>query len=288
MPRLTSTSRDLATAITKVENKFCIWPNSNQNPQAIERVFAYELYHQFRLLTGNDANYAGLRLDGEITKFVPYNVDYCASIEHIDFTAEHHFSPDLVLHLGQTNSDYNNQRLIIEIKTSHLPRGLSRREITQDIIKLKHCLTHLEYQEGAFISVNTDHTSIADKFYNMFSVEAETRREYFKRIVIFNYNKDALHYQTLYNLVKQIPFVLFQLHQPDTALAQAVTFDDITMHVQLTDGRTVSVPLLWFPRLLAAQPEQRAQVAIGGGGRGLHWEELDEDLSVAGLLAGGD
>lgn len=81
---------------------------------------------------------------------------------------------------------------------------------------------------------------------------------------------------------------LARSYRPTTALAQAVTFDDITMHVQLTDGRTVSVPLLWFPRLLAARPEQRAQVAIGGGGRGLHWDELDEDLSVAGLLAGGD
>lgn len=72
------------------------------------------------------------------------------------------------------------------------------------------------------------------------------------------------------------------------ALAQVVTFDDITMHVQLTDGRIVSVPLLWFPRLQAARPDQRLQVEIGGGGRGLHWNELDEDLSVAGLLAGGD
>ena len=76
--------------------------------------------------------------------------------------------------------------------------------------------------------------------------------------------------------------------RPTTALAQAVTFDDITMHVRLTDGRTVSVPLLWFPRLLAARPEQRQKVEIGGGGRGLYWEELDEDLSVIGLLAGGD
>lgn len=59
------------------------------------------------------------------------------------------------------------------------------------------------------------------------------------------------------------------------------------MHVRLTDGRTVSVPLLWFPRLHAATPEQRLRVEIGGGGRGLHWDELDEDLSVAGPLAGG-
>ena len=59
------------------------------------------------------------------------------------------------------------------------------------------------------------------------------------------------------------------------------------MHVRLADGRTVSVPLLWFLRLQAAWPEQRRQGDIGGG-RGLHWDELNEDLSVAGLLAGGD
>ncbi|MGI4874901.1 MAG: DUF2442 domain-containing protein [Janthinobacterium lividum] len=81
--------------------------------------------------------------------------------------------------------------------------------------------------------------------------------------------------------------VLVRSYRPTTALAQAVTFDDITMHVQLTDGRTVSVPLLWFPRLHAARPEQRLRVEIGGGGRGLHWDELNEDVAVAGLLAGG-
>ena len=79
-------------------------------------------------------------------------------------------------------------------------------------------------------------------------------------------------------------------YRPTTALAQAqaVTFDDITTHVQLTDGRAVSVPLLWFPRRQAARPEQRLQGEIDGGGRGLHWDELDENLSVVGLLAGSD
>ena len=76
--------------------------------------------------------------------------------------------------------------------------------------------------------------------------------------------------------------------RPITAQAQAVTFDDITMHVQFTGGRTVSAPLLWFPRMLAVRPDQRLRVEIGGGGRGLHWDELDEYLSVAGLPAGGD
>jgi hypothetical protein len=67
-----------------------------------------------------------------------------------------------------------------------------------------------------------------------------------------------------------------------------VSFGDELLHVALTDGRVVSAPLVWFPRLFAATPEQREQYEIGGGGRGLHWPELDEDVSVAGLPAGAD
>ena len=48
-------------------------------------------------------------------------------------------------------------------------------------------------------------------------------------------------------------------------------------------GGVLAVPLAWFPSLLAATPEQRARVEIGGGGIGLHWPELDEDLSIAGV-----
>ena len=54
------------------------------------------------------------------------------------------------------------------------------------------------------------------------------------------------------------------------------------------DGRMLTVPLLWFPRLFAATSEQRAAVEIGGGGISLHWPEIDEDLSVANLMASGD
>ena len=66
--------------------------------------------------------------------------------------------------------------------------------------------------------------------------------------------------------------------------ATNVSFDDYTMWVELTDGRTIGVPLAWFPRLLQATPAQRAQVKLSR--TGLHWEEIDEDISVAGLLAG--
>jgi hypothetical protein len=75
---------------------------------------------------------------------------------------------------------------------------------------------------------------------------------------------------------------------PTTALAKAVSFDEEMMHVTLTDGRLISVPIIWFPILLRATPEQRTKYEIGGGGTSLHWPELDEDLSVAGLLAGAD
>jgi len=64
----------------------------------------------------------------------------------------------------------------------------------------------------------------------------------------------------------------------------AVRFDDDSMWVELSDGRTLGVPLAWFPRLLRATPEQRVTCRVSS--RGLHWAELDEDISVAGLLAG--
>jgi Protein of unknown function (DUF2442) len=65
--------------------------------------------------------------------------------------------------------------------------------------------------------------------------------------------------------------------------ATSVRFDEHTMWVELTDGRTLDVPLAWFPRLLRATPDERSQVELSRVG--LHWEVLDEDISVAGLLA---
>ncbi|GAA0302144.1 hypothetical protein GCM10009087_09890 [Sphingomonas oligophenolica] len=56
------------------------------------------------------------------------------------------------------------------------------------------------------------------------------------------------------------------------------------MWVELDDGRTVGIPLVWFPRLRHGTPEQRAQLRISSAG--LHWEELDEDISIVGLLEG--
>ena len=66
--------------------------------------------------------------------------------------------------------------------------------------------------------------------------------------------------------------------------AKSLRFDEDSMWVDLVDGRTLGIPLAWFPRLLHATPAQRLNYEISA--EGLHWEELDEDISVAGLLAG--
>jgi hypothetical protein len=65
--------------------------------------------------------------------------------------------------------------------------------------------------------------------------------------------------------------------------AMRVRFDEDSFWVDLSDGRTLGVPLAWFPRLLRGTPEQREQVRMTS--RGLHWDALDEDVSIAGLLA---
>lgn len=65
-----------------------------------------------------------------------------------------------------------------------------------------------------------------------------------------------------------------------------VHFTEDTLSVDLVDGRTITVPLAWYPRLLHATPEQRENWQISGSGFGIHWPDIDEDLSTEGLLRG--
>ncbi len=67
---------------------------------------------------------------------------------------------------------------------------------------------------------------------------------------------------------------------------QDVRVSEDTLTVDLADGRTISVPLAWYPRLLHATPAQRANWEIVGAGYGIHWPDVDEDLSAEGLLRG--
>jgi hypothetical protein len=68
--------------------------------------------------------------------------------------------------------------------------------------------------------------------------------------------------------------------------AQQVSFDEDSLTIHLTDGRVLSVPLVGFPRLLHADPKQRRNWELLGGGVGVHWPEIDEDICVEGLLLG--
>lgn len=74
------------------------------------------------------------------------------------------------------------------------------------------------------------------------------------------------------------------LIRSDEAVSATVTDDSLI--VRLNDGRSVSAPLAWFPRLVAATPEERSRWEIIGPGEGIHWEEIDEDISVRWLLTG--
>ena len=70
------------------------------------------------------------------------------------------------------------------------------------------------------------------------------------------------------------------------ALAQSLTVSDEALEVDLADGRTITVPLAWFPRLAHGSVTERRNWRLIGGGEGIHWPDLDEDISVESLLAG--
>ncbi len=70
------------------------------------------------------------------------------------------------------------------------------------------------------------------------------------------------------------------------ALATRVVVSEDTLSVELVDGRTIAAPLAWYPRLAHATPAERDSWRLIGGGRGIHWPAVDEDISVANLLAG--
>jgi hypothetical protein len=72
-------------------------------------------------------------------------------------------------------------------------------------------------------------------------------------------------------------------HKSDERV-KAVSVDDDRLTVDLRDGRTIAVPLAWYPLSFNAMPEQRQRWEIAGGGHGIHWPDVDEDLSTDGLL----
>ncbi|MDD5190125.1 MAG: DUF2442 domain-containing protein [Dehalococcoidales bacterium] len=72
--------------------------------------------------------------------------------------------------------------------------------------------------------------------------------------------------------------------KPRDAMASEVWFDEHMMHVRLLDGREISVPVEWFPKLRTATNKQRSEWRLIGKGVGIHWDEIDEDISISALL----
>lgn len=72
----------------------------------------------------------------------------------------------------------------------------------------------------------------------------------------------------------------------DDAIAVGLVIDEQQLHVRIKDGRTISVPLAWFPRLVDASAEARADWRLIGDGEGIRWHRLDEDISISALLRG--
>lgn len=79
---------------------------------------------------------------------------------------------------------------------------------------------------------------------------------------------------------------MHSLAQENDTRVMQVSIDEARITVDLMDGRTISAPLAWFPRLANATPQQRNAWELAGGGHGIHWPEIDEDLSTEGLLRG--
>ena len=190
---------DFGEAIIRVEEKYCSWPYRNNNiNQMIERVFAYELYHQFRLLTNYNTNYAALRLDGEIGKQLENkNLETCGSNSNI---IQERFSPDLVIHFGQIDRQEINQKLIIEIKTKRVGND----EIYEAILKLNHYIRILNFQYAVLVSVNTDFDALTLQIRDLFeNPNNQVWTERFKRIIVMNYSDRNLTIKTLYKLLNE-------------------------------------------------------------------------------------
>lgn len=195
---------DIAEAIIRVDEKYCHWIyNQRTNPnQMTERVFAYELFHQFRQITNSNPDYFELRFDGEIDKLLHGDtVEVCGIKEDVNLdinSTQTYFSPDLVIHHSQNDRTCCNQKAIIEIKTGYV----SDSELAKTIIKLNHYIRVLHFQYAVFITVNTDFIRIVEGLKRSLNSPAtKDLKERFNQIIIMNYDDRKLTEDTLLNIL---------------------------------------------------------------------------------------
>jgi len=188
---------DLIDAIESIDDEYCSWTYYHETIQKTERVFAYELYHQLKLIaTIKKTQYDGIKFNGEIGKKILQDITQLGT----GFTVKQkNFSPDLVLHKGQIDKQSDNQKLIIEIKTNNT----TDEKITKDIIKLYYGIENLNFQFGVFISVNTDFDILKQKLKRLFKIEQvqPNQLDNLKRIHIINFISRQLTCETLYKIM---------------------------------------------------------------------------------------
>lgn len=189
--------KDLFYAITTIEDEYCNWTYHHETIQKTERVFAYELYYKLKLIAGiKKTQYNGIKFNGEIGKKILSDINTLGT----DYTVEQkNFNPDLVLHKGQIDKDSENQKLIIEIKTTNT----TDEKIAKDIIKLNYGIAYLNFQFGVFISVNTDFDTIKDKLKRIFQVGniPVDQLDNLKKIYVVNYRSQIKEWKTLYKII---------------------------------------------------------------------------------------
>lgn len=193
----------LENAINAIEPRYCSY-NYNNAIKYGERVFAYELYHQFKVLLANNNDENNYRIDGEIGKQIAEDFERCGVNENYlldgqkNFADQSIFSPDLVFHLNQNDRLLENQQLIIEIKT----KKVSNKYLVRDLLKLHHYIRFLNFRYAALISVNTDFDELCNQIRRLIPITEDVAlQERFARIIIFNYHNRRLQVDHLHKIL---------------------------------------------------------------------------------------
>jgi hypothetical protein len=191
---------DIGEAIIHVDQNYCLWSYQNANSiQKTERVFAYELYHQFRLLMSQNKSYENIRFDGEVGKQQHVKIDdYGLTLSNFN-PQQIHFSPDLVIHKGQDYNDIKNQMVIVEIKT----KRVNRNELLKTFLKLIHYIRAFNFQYAVFLTVNTEFNEIKINLIEHLDELVNSQyAEKFNRIIVMNYVHGKLTVDTLEDIIR--------------------------------------------------------------------------------------
>lgn len=201
----------LIEAFRQVDQKYYSWQsirnydgkleNQTINEQRTERVFAFELYHQYRKqMEFNSLDFSDLLFNAEVSKSYIHEAvstnDYCLIDSNISSEL---IIPDLVLHKGQIYTESNSQKLIIEIKSTINP------EVKKDLHKILLMIDKFNFEYGVFITINSELETVIKKIRDSFQKDITKYEELFNKLIILN-RKSAykeIYKENLLNILEQ-------------------------------------------------------------------------------------